>query len=205
MDCISGWLPYSLTWWRNDLPILKINELKLTSSDIKKILLSLFGLIIFFILLINEIPRLTNVFKLPLVIGITSGLGLIFAIVFSSKVSVKAEELIEKFQIYVASIIVSLILFPLVINFVNRLHTVEIEEEFVFVSVEEMYGLGFKGSARRGEIPQPTAYLVSLERQDGSIENVRFTKNISEGLNRGDRINLPVKRGIFRIHYMVTE
>ena len=205
MDYISAWHHYSLTWWRTDFPFFKINELKLTSSDIKKILLSIMGLVFFFILLINEIPRLTNVLKLPLVIGISSGLGLIFAIVLSSRVSEKAEELIEKFQIYVASIIISLILFPLVINYVNRLHTIEKEEEFVFVSVEEMYGLGFKGSARRGEIPEPTAYIISLERQDGSNENVRFVTNITEGLNTGDRIDLPVKRGIFRIHFMDTE
>ncbi|TVQ48386.1 MAG: hypothetical protein EA362_05750 [Saprospirales bacterium] len=179
--------------------------MKLNRSDIKKILISLLGLIIFFILLINEIPRIFNVLKLPLVLGISSGFGVIFAILFSSKVSKKAEELIERFQIYVGSIIISLILFPLLINFINRLHTFEIEEEFVFLSVEKMYGLNFKGSARRGEIPEPTAYIVSLERKDKTVENVRFTRDITAGLNRGDTINLPVKRGIFRIQYMDTD
>jgi len=178
---------------------------KLNKSDIKKIILSFLGLVLFFMLFINEIPYTFNVFKLPLVLGISAGIGIIFALFFSFKVSRKAEELIEKFQIFVGSIILSMILFPLLINFFNRIHTVELMETFQFIEVQEVYGLNLKGSVRRGEIPEPTAYIISLRRKDGSIENIRSTNNITKNVASGEYFELPVQRGIFGIKYIKIE
>lgn len=179
--------------------------MKLNRSDIIKVLLSIMGFVLFVFIFIHEIPYKINVFKLPLVLSISAAVGIIFAITVGYTVSKKLDELIEKFQVYVGSVILCTILFPLVINLSNRIYTVKTNEILYLIEVEEMFGMILKGPIQKGKLPEPTAYLIHLKRHDDSIEKVRVTNNIAEGLNRGDLINLSVEKGIFGIRFIRPE
>lgn len=176
--------------------------MKLKSADIRKILTSLLAFVLFVILLVGELSYIMNIFNFYTVLIIVVLVGLLVGLGLAFYLKRYTEELITQFQIFVSMIVLSVVIVPLLISFSNRFYTQPLDEKFIFVDSEEVYGLIAKGSVPKGEAPPPTGYMITLERPNGKRETVRVDRNIAEGLKAGDSLELLVCRGLYGIVFV---
>ena len=177
--------------------------MKLKSSDVKKILSALLLFILFIILFVGEIPYLMNTFNFYVTLATVLLCGIGVGVLFGFLLKKFAEELISKFQIFVSSIVLSMVIVPLLISWSNRLYTSPLEETLIFMESDEVYGMILKSEARKAEdgVPPPSGYLITVERETGKVEQIRVDTDIAENLAPGDPIDLKVRRGMYGIVY----
>ena len=161
------------------------------------------GLVVFFILIflyVNEFSWYANTFGRNKMILIGLFLGLMVGLAVGFKLMKENQEIIEKFQLAIGMMVLGGMLMPLVFSMTNRLGAFgsPVEESVEFVKNEAF------NESRFGNIPQenPDGFYSFVIRK-GAIIRLTTTTPIYEETLKGDRVVLPIKKGLwgFEIAY----
>jgi len=162
-------------------------------KHIPKIVLGIVGFIIMIVLYTNEFSWYNNTFDrnglvvTALILGVLVGLGIGY------RFQKPERETIETFQIYIAAIIISAVLMPLVLSLTNRVLSFRgvMEEQVEFVKNEAF------NASRFGKIPQenPDGFYAFVIRKDNVIR-LHTKQPIYENVEKGTIVSLPIKKGL---------
>lgn len=190
-------------FWGSSL--VETYSMKFTKKDIYRILASVFGFALLIALFVREIPYNINTFNYGtfLVISIVAGMiaGILAALYFKRY----ADELIEKFQLFVALAIVGGFIFPILSGLVNRIYVQPDQEILIYIDTREVYGMVFKGTVSESELPEPSAYDIMVERDGGEREVVRFSYPKSESWTPGQRADIALYRGLLGVKFVYPD
>jgi len=169
-------------------------------NNIQKIVAGAVGFFIIIFLYAKEFSWYANTFDRNKMLLIGVFLGLIAGAAIGHQFQKENQEIIEKFQIYLGCMIMGAMLMPLLFSLTNRVLSFRAAQE---ESVEFIKNEAFNES-RFGKIPQenPDGYYTFVVRK-GEIIRLTTKAPIYEKANKGDKVLLPVKKGIwgFEIAY----
>ncbi len=176
------------------------NTSESAKNNIQKIVAGAVGFFIIIFLYANEFSWYANTFDRNKMILIGLLLGLLAGVAIGYKFQQENQEIIEKFQLYIGAMVIGAILMPLLFSLTNRLLSFRGAQE---ESVEFVKNEAFNES-RFGRIPQenPDGYYAFVVRK-GSIIRLTTKAPIYQEAQKGDKVLLPVKKGIwgFEIAY----
>lgn len=179
--------------------------MKLTQKDIYRILASVLGFALLIGLFVREIPYNINTFNYGIFLVVSIAAGMIAGILAALYFKRYAEELIEKFQLFVALAIVGGFIFPVLSGMVNRIYVQPDQETLIYIDTREVYGMVFKGTVPELELPEPSAFDVLIEREGGKREVIRFSYPKSENWIPGQRADISLYRGLLGVKFVYPE
>jgi len=171
-------------------------------SDASKIIIGallVFGLIYLYVLEFPFFQNTLNIGRLVLFSLLTGGiLGGFLGFQFGKK----SKELLERTQIFVASLILTTLIMPLLLSICNRkLNTKPPRvEKLEFLRQETFAGSRFGNLAELKE--KPDGFRIYLLR-NGEVLRLQKKEAPFTGKNKGEKINLPISRGTLGIEYVV--
>lgn len=148
------------------------------------------------ILYVLEFPYFSNTFEVQKMVIFAMILGAAFGAFLGFRYQYVAKDSLERFQVYTAFIVLSIIFMPLVMSLSNRLlsfQTMRQEQVELFqveARVSERFGL------LKGDAIQANSYYIFFIR-NGELKRIKTEQDIFKNNKKGDLIQLPVKKGIW--------
>ncbi len=177
---------------------MNIKNYKVVAWTLVSLLVLIIVLYVFEFDHIGNTISVEGLIKMSLLIGLLIGLGI------GWRMQNKGKEQVDRIRIWTASIVFSLFFAPLIGSMTNRLlprsgikhKTVEFIEEKAFAA--SAYGF------LKGEKIEPDGCYLFVY-YEGAIHRLKRKKCSYTGLNQGDEIQLPVKKGLWGYEFVENE
>ncbi len=173
-------------------------------SDASKIIIGVllvFGVIYLYVL---EFPFFQNTLNISRLLLSSLLTGAILGSILGFQFGKKSSELLERTQIFIAGLLLTTLIMPLLISVYNRKFTSQPPqiERLEFLRQETFAGSRFGNLAELKE--KPDGFRIYLLR-NGEVLRLQKKEAPFQGKKQGEKVDIPVYRGPLGIEYIVWE
>lgn len=180
------------------------NRIKLDREGYIKVAFAFLIIIGSIVLYVFEFRQFDLILEMKRLLLYALVVGLVIGIWVSRKLSAGEQEAFERMRIYMITVLVVLIFSPLYISLLNRwldfrepeYREASFEKADAYIS--ENYGV------LKGEDPEIAGYKLTLV-LDQEVLQLKAKQNPFPNNKTGDKVLLPIKRGLFGISYVSFE
>lgn len=160
-------------------------------------LLVLLGVIVLYVL---EFQWFQNYFGAKrLVLGALAA-GLVVGLVLGFLLRKKADEQVEKMQLWAACITLPIMVMPLLVSLTNRLFAQQPVPTKVEFWEEKAYTMNRFGQLK-GQRPEASGYYVFVVK-DGKMVRLESDQPVFPAAQQGDTVELPLRKGLFGVEFV---
>ena len=173
----------------------KIDFSTFFESDIRKIALGVLSVALVIYLYTHEIHWFNNTFNVAMLLWIGVLLGLVTGAWIGWKLKEKGSDLMEQFVYMVLCLLIGVLLFPLLLSLTNRLLSPFAVSPQSVEFVQANAYIGSRFGKPKGQTSREDGFHVFFIRNN-KLERIKCRTHPYPGAQKGEIIDLPVKRGL---------